>query len=167
MPIPPPSLQAFWNDCLQAAPRLDAARYYDVCVFGDDEQMARELADLVLSGTKRGTAGSLAYYQDQGIRMPRPGDLSIVTDWAGVPQCVIETRTVQVVPMDEVGAEFAAIEGEGDGSLAWWRDAHRRYFERECQRAGRPFDEKMLLACETFEVVFAPGVYPSGTSALT
>ena len=52
----------------------------------------------------------------------------------------------------EVGAEFAAKEGEGDGSLFFWRDAHRQYFTRECDRIGRRFTEDMPVACERFEV---------------
>ena len=53
-------------------------------------------------------------------------------------------------------AEFAAIEGEGDGSLAYWLEGHRRYFEQECASAGRQFDERMLLACEKFKVIYRP-----------
>ncbi|EMU9087203.1 ASCH domain-containing protein [Pseudomonas aeruginosa] len=47
-------------------------------------------------------------------------------------------------------------EGEGDGSLAYWLEGHRRYFEQECARAGRQFDERMLLACEKFKVIYQP-----------
>jgi len=55
-----------------------------------------------------------------------------------------------------VTAEFAAIEGEGDGSLSSWREAHRQYFTRECVHAGREFAEDMLVACERFRMVFQP-----------
>ena len=56
-----------------------------------------------------------------------PGDLSIVTDWAGQALCVIETESVVLVPFNEVSAEFAATEGEGDGSLEFWTEGHRAY----------------------------------------
>ncbi|MGR4868778.1 ASCH domain-containing protein [Variovorax sp. LARHSF232] len=74
--------------------------------------------------TKRATATSLWSLE----RLPAPGDLSIVTNWSGAPLCIIETLAVDVVPFNEVGAEFAATEGEGDGSLAYWQEAHRPYF---------------------------------------
>ena len=89
---------------------------------------------------------------------PQPGDLSIVTDWSGRPLCVIETQSVEIMPFREVTAEFAAIEGEGDGSLTYWQEGHRRYFKRECARVGREFDEDMLVACECFKVVYRPEV---------
>ena len=41
-----------------------------------------------------------------------------------------------------------AAEGEGDLSLDWWRDAHRRYFER-----NGGFNPDMMLWCEHFRVV--------------
>jgi uncharacterized protein YhfF len=53
-----------------------------------------------------------------------------------------------------VTAEFAATEGEGDGSLEYWRKGHTSYFLRECESIGRSFSENMLIACERFKVVF-------------
>jgi uncharacterized protein YhfF len=58
------------------------------------------------------------------------------------------------MPFGEVTAEFAAMEGEGDGSLTYWREAHSAYFSRECARNGRVFTENMPVACEQFKVVF-------------
>lgn len=152
----PSHLLPFWNEFLLATGTADHGRYYDVCIFGDSEKLADELADLVLCGVKRATAGSLWSYEDQGVRPPRPGDLSIVTAWSGQPLCIIETQSVDVVPYNEVTAEFAAVEGEGDGSLAYWLEVHQRYFERESASAGRQFDERMLIACEEFKVVYQP-----------
>lgn len=146
----------FWNEFLLATGTADQGRYYDVCIFGDSEKLADELAELVLRGVKRATAASLWWYDDRGMRVPRPGDLSIVTAWSGQPLCIIETQAVEIVPYNEVTAEFAAVEGEGDGSLACWLQDHKRYFERECAKARRQFDERMLLACETFKVIYQP-----------
>ena len=88
--------------------------------------------------------------------VPRPGDPSIVTDFAGNAVCVIETVRVDIVAFNEVSAEFAATEGEGDGSLAYWRRAHDEFFGRECRRLGRQPAHDMPLVCERFEVVFRP-----------
>ena len=56
--------------------------------------------------------------------LPKAGDLSVVTNWARTPLCVIETQRVEIVPYEEVSADFAATEGEGDGSLRYWQQAH-------------------------------------------
>lgn len=156
-PLPLPlHLADFWSNCLAATPGLDASRLYDIFHFGDSQSLADELVDLVLQGTKRATTASTWSLEAEGKRLPRPGDLSIVTNFAGEPLCVIETLAVDVMPFAEVDAEFAAVEGEGDGSLAFWQDAHRRYFQRESAEAGRTFDERMPVACERFRVVFRP-----------
>ena len=150
-----------WTACRSALGAADDAgfdeRFYEAFFFGDSQALADELAALVLQGTKRATAGSVWSFEAEGKRLPRPGDLSIVTNWAGQALCVIETLSVDVRPFCEVDAEFAGIEGEGDGSLAYWQQAHRAYYGRECERAGRPFDERMPVACECFRVVYQEG----------
>ena len=150
----PKHLRPFWDEFIVSHGNVSDSRFYDVCVFGDSELLADELAELVLRGVKRATAGSLWSYEDAGIRIPHAGDLSIVTNWAGQPLCVIETISVQVVPYNQVTAKFAAIEGEGDGSLDYWQKVHHQYFLRECASSGREFSPEMLLACEQFEVVY-------------
>ncbi|XLZ71011.1 ASCH domain-containing protein [Massilia sp. SR12] len=152
----PANLSDFWSAFANSIGGVDAARFYEVCIFGDSEELANELAELVLRGTKRATAGSVWSCESEGRRLPMQGDLSIVTNWSGSPLCIIETEVVEVVPFSTVTSEFAAIEGEGDGSLSYWREAHRQYFTRECARAGWQFNEDMLVACERFKVVYQP-----------
>jgi uncharacterized protein YhfF len=153
MPVPA-HLSTFWNDFAKATGRADEERFYEAFFFGDTEELANELAALVLGGIKRATAGSVWSFEEEGRPMPRPGDLSIVINWSGQPLCVIETESVQIVPFGKVSVEFAATEGKGDGSLPFWKEAHRQYFNRECLRAGREFSENMLVACERFKVVY-------------
>ncbi|EGQ7835515.1 ASCH domain-containing protein [Vibrio vulnificus] len=54
----------------------------------------------------------------------------------------------------EVTPEFAALEGEGDKTLAWWREAHWNFFSRECVELGISQSEDMLLVLEQFKVVY-------------
>ena len=150
----PSHLRPIWQAYAASVGGLSEDRFYEACQFGDSPALIDELAQLVLSGRKRATAGAVWSYEASGLGLPRPGLLSIVTDAEDRPLCIIETTQVDVLPFDQVTAEFAAIEGEGDGSLAYWQDAHRAYFTRECERAGRRFSEDLLLACEQFRVVW-------------
>ncbi len=43
-------------------------------------------------------------------------------------RCVIRASLAEIVAFADIGDEFAAAEGEGDGSLAYWREAHRAAF---------------------------------------
>lgn len=161
----PPHLSAVWSAfaASTASGSVDVERFYEAFAFGDSEELASELAALVLQGAKRATASSAWSFEVEGRRPPRVGDLSIVTDWSGERAlCIIETQAVEIVPFEEVSAEFAALEGEGDGSLDCWRQGHWAYFGRECARAGREFSERMPVVCERFELV-----YPASPAHLT
>ena len=154
----PSGIAEFWASYSAAVGGVDEWRFYEAFSFGDSEELANRLAELVLAGTKRATAATVWSIEAAGKRIPQPGDLSVVTDWGGRPLCVIETTRVDVVPFDEVSAEFAAVEGEGDGSLGYWRRAHTACFSRECARGGRTFSESMLVSCERFDVVYPASV---------
>jgi uncharacterized protein YhfF/GNAT superfamily N-acetyltransferase len=149
---------AFWQRFERACGADMADRYYGTTYFDDNQPSADALAALVLMGKKRATAGLLWEYESEGSGVPKPGDLSIVTNWAGEPQCVIETRSVVVRPFGEVDEDFAATEGEGDGSLAYWREVHWAYFTRACARIGQTPSHDMPVACERFEVIYTEPV---------
>lgn len=153
-PMLPPSIEAFWNR-FQNSVELDAtARFYESFHFDDNENDADELSQLVLAGTKRATASLLWTYENQQKPLPFVGALSVVTSWQGKPLCVIESTVVETVPYSDVTEQFAATEGEGDGSLAYWRRVHWLYFGRECERLGRTPSEAMPVVCEQFSVIF-------------
>ena len=133
-------------------------RFFEAFHFDDNASTADGLAALALAGKKRATAGLVWGYE--GKPMPKPGDLSIVTLFSGLPVCIIETLDVRITPFSEVDAAFAEVEGEGDGSLAYWQAAHVEYFGRECQRLGREFSWDTPVLCEKFSVV-----YPGGSGA--
>jgi len=133
-----------------------AGKSYEAWHFCDNEQGANSLYPLVLSGQKRATTSNLWLYEDEGEPVPKPGDLSIILDWEGNAHCVIETTRVDIVPFGEVTEEFAAIEGEGDGSLAYWRAVHEPIFRADCEGLGREFSEAVPAVCEQFRVVYKP-----------
>jgi uncharacterized protein YhfF len=111
--------------------------------FGDGPDLADELLELVLKCIKTATCST-----EDEPNMSAPGERWIVLDGRGLPRCVIESTEVTFRRYGEVDAAFAYDEGEGDRSLAYWREAHRRYFGR----LGR-FSEDMMLMCERFRVV--------------
>lgn len=150
----PSRVLPFWKAFALTQAADPTARFFEAFHFDDNEPSADELANLVLTGTKRATAGLVWSFENAAMPLPKVGDLSVVTNWAGTPMCVIETQRVDILPFEEVSAEFAATEGEGDGSLQYWQQAHRAYFERECQRIGREPSARMPVVCERFAVIY-------------
>lgn len=124
-----------------------------VSEFGDSPELARTLIGLVRSGGKRATCALAWSYEHDGERLPRVHDLEIVVDHADEPALIVRITKVEVVAFGRVTAEFAALEGEGDGSLEHWRRGHRAFFARECERIGRAPSDDMPVVCTTFELV--------------
>ncbi len=149
-------IEAFWNQYRLSLPegdRLPAAPP-EAWYFCDNEAAARELGELVRAGIKTATCSLLWVYEAQGEKVPAAGDLSVIIDWQGNPLCLIETTEVAIRPYREVDGQFAYDEGEGDRSLAYWREVHWRFFTRECAQIGRQPAEDMPLVCERFRVLF-------------
>lgn len=128
---------------LAADPYADAVTF----AFGDSPELADELLALVVSGRKTATCGAL---RDFGGSEPVPvvGRRDVVLDGRGRRAAVIETVEAVVRRFDEVDADFARDEGEGDLSFEYWRDVHRAYFER-----NGGFSPDMELVCERFRLV--------------
>jgi len=144
----------FWQEFARSSVDDPTPRFLEAFHFDDNEPAASKLAALVLSGQKRATAALLWTHEMLGKPLPKSGDFSIVTTFAGDPVCIIETRRIDIVPFTNVSEEFAATEGEGDGSLGYWRRVHEAFFGRECQRIGRKMTADMPVICERFEVVY-------------
>ena len=120
--------------------------------FGSDAEMADELGRLVRDGQKRATTSLLSSYEEDDEPLPAVGNLSIVLDGRGTPLCVIRTISVDVRPFGLVDEAFARVEGEGDRTLAYWRDAHVQFFAS----LGKPVDNDTMVVLDTFELLWPP-----------
>lgn len=142
---------AYWQTLRRGRPDLSLPDRYDLWYFGDDEALARGLLDLVLAGTKTATAGLV--WGAAEADTPKPGGYSLITDFGGTPECVLQTVELRMLPFDRVDAAFAHDEGEGDRSLDFWRRAHWDYFTRRCAEIGRTPARDMPVFRERFRLI--------------
>lgn len=124
---------------------------YDAWAFGVDPDM---LAHLVLIGEKTATASAYPLYILEDEPLPAADTYSVILDSSNNAVCVIQTSSVTVVPFDEVTAEHAFKEGEGDKSLSYWRKVHQAFFTEELKDLGLQFTSDMKVVCEEFSVVY-------------
>ena len=124
---------------------------YDAWAFGME---ADHLAHLVATGEKTATASAYPLYELENEPLPAVGEYSVILDSAENAVCVIQTQKVTVVPFCEVTAEQAYKEGEGDKSLAYWREVHEAFFSECMEEAGLQFTRDMKVVCEEFAVVY-------------
>lgn len=137
-------MNSYWMDQLDRLERWS---------FGDSAAMADELGALVVEGRKTATASLLKIYELENEPLPIAGKLSIIENSENQPLCIVETVEITIKPFNQIDATFAADEGEGDRSLAYWRTVHHQFFSRECQQFNLVFSEDMEVICERFYVV--------------
>lgn len=160
-----PAVDAYW---LAARKRVGPTRFADAAggpaadsatppawSFGAGPDDADALLELVLAGTKTGTASAVASYAADDEPLPRAGDLSIILDGRGLPRALIVTTDVNTCPFEQVDAEHAAAEGEGDRSLAHWRAVHAKFFTEELAKAGQEFTVRSAVVLERFRLLDA------------
>lgn len=121
--------------------------------YGDSVSLSQELLALIREGRKRAGTGLLWAMQAENEPLPQVGDIAVILDHRNEPSVITRTVQVSVVAYSEVTAEYASIEGEGDGSLEYWRQAHWAFFSRECARIGREPATSMPVVCSVFEVL--------------
>ena len=146
------SVAAFWEE-RRAEDATLPPQVPEAWPFGATPAHADELLALVLTGIKTGTASAVWEYEDGDEPMPQGGELSIILDGSGEPRAVIRTTALEIVPFDRVSAVHAHSEGEGDRTLASWREAHERYWRRY-SGSPRGFAPDMPILCERFELLW-------------
>ena len=141
------ALHQFWAEARTARPELPAPEAW---AFDATPEHADGLLRLVLDGVKTGTASSLCDYEADGDPLPEVGELSIILDGSGAPRAVLETTEVVTVPFDQVTGEHAHAEGEGDRTLAAWRQIHERFWTEHSHGGFAP---DMPVVCERFRLI--------------
>lgn len=150
------AVKAYWQEFLSTLSSDSPyhSKTYIAEGWGDSPEMADELGTLIAQGTKTGTCSALWEWEAEGNTPTQVGELTVVINGRGEPLCIVETVEVSIRKYNEVDADFARAEGEGDLSLEYWREAHRYFFSRTLQKIGKEFSEDMPLVCECFQVLY-------------
>src|ERR1700730_15268028 len=122
------AIEHFWNEAARSCPQLQGKHYYEAFIFGNTESSANRLADLVLKGEKTATSSLLWTLEHENKPLFKVGHYSIVTTWDKTPVCIIETIELRTIPFKDVDAQFAYDYGEGDRTLAWWKEHIWEYY---------------------------------------
>jgi uncharacterized protein YhfF len=150
------SVRRMWREYCAVAAMPPDTPLPPVWHFCDNRADADVCAALVRGGRKRATAPSLWGLLSRGEPLPDVGTLDLITAWDGEARAIIRTTRVVICPFSHVSADHAAAEGEGDGSLSWWRRVHLEYYSRELAETQYTVSEEMPIVCQYFELVYPP-----------
>lgn len=145
-------IERYWQQFLTDTHRFADTNYHEAFHFDLNKESANELLKLVLSGKKKATASSVYEWKADNDVL-KEGDLSIVTDWDGMPACIIKTTKLQTLPFCEMTFELCSKEGE-DTCLETWQQNHERFFTADGKQRGYTFTWDMPVVFEEFEVIY-------------
>ena len=141
--------QEMWNAYKQITPSIGDE--IDAWAFGEEPDL---LADLVLSGEKTATASAYDLYALEGESLPQEGTFDVILDSQNQTVCIVEITRVSVQPFNQVSAQHAFKEGEGDKSLTYWRQVHEDFFTDCLGEAGLTFTPESKVVLEEFRKVY-------------
>ena len=141
--------QEMWNAYKQINPSIGDE--IDAWAFGVEADL---LADLVLKGEKTATASAYDLYAVDNDPLPQEGTFDVVLDSQDQAVCIVEVTKVSVQPFHQVSEDHAYKEGEGDKSLAYWRQVHEEVFTEWMSEAGLTFTPDSKVVLEEFRKVY-------------
>ena len=141
--------QEMWNAYKKINPSIGDE--IDAWAFGVDADL---LADLVLRGEKTATASAYDLYALEAESLPQEGTFDVILDSQNQAVCIVEITKVSVQPLNQVSAQHAFKEGEGDKSLAYWRQVHEDFFTEWMREAGLIFTLDSKVVLEEFRKVY-------------
>ena len=141
--------QEMWNAYKKINPLIGAE--IDAWAFGVEADL---LADLVIKGEKTATASAYDLYAVDNDPLPQEGTFDIILDSQDRAVCIIEITKVSVQPFNRVSADHAFKGGEGDKSLAYWRQVHEDFFKDCLGEAGLTFTPDSKVVLEEFRKVY-------------
>lgn len=149
-----PSEQSYWENYLKRLPSDQRPVNAKVCAsFAGNARTTDQLIQLYLCGKKTAGSSLLEDYQASGESLPQPGNFWICLDSNSQPKCILKTVRVIDHKFKDVPQEIARAEGEGDLTLAYWRQAHIRFFTRYLRDWGVTNLEETTVITEFFELV--------------
>ena len=141
--------QEMWNAYKKINPLIGDE--IDAWAFGVEADL---LADLVLRGEKTATASAYDLYAVEDEPLPQEGTFDVILDSQNQAVCIVEITKVSVQPFYQVSADHAYKEGEGDKSLAFWRQVHEDFFTECLEEASLTFTSESKAVLEEFRKVY-------------
>lgn len=138
-----------WNKYKQINPLIGDE--IDAWAFGVEPDL---LADLVFKGEKTATASAYDLYVLEDEPLPQVGTFDVILDSQNQSVCIVEITKVSVELFNQVSAQHAFKEGEGDKSLAYWRQIHEDFFTDCLGEVGLTFTPESKVVLEEFRKVY-------------
>ena len=146
-------LSRFWNEFLEAKGLDKGTKYCNVRKFGRNRDDSVRLLKLLMRGKLRAAVSSGSAKGEDGCVPPRKGAYSIITDWDGIPRCVVKTVRTQMIRLNEITAEQVLKMGE-DCTVEEWLESRRDFFIGIGEQNEYAFSQDMPIVYEEFRLEY-------------
>lgn len=149
------SVYEMWGNYIESNPDFEKDELPDADSFHNNEEDAKRLADLIISGKKK--AGSMLYFffKEANADLPKVGTKSIVTNFDGTARGIIEINKVDTIPFNQISKAYAELDmGTNIEPLKKWKKAHWDFFAPAMEQSGAKPTEEMLIVCTWFETIW-------------
>ena len=144
-----------WKSYIKSYPEFKNDEIPESSYFHNNKDDANRLAKLILSGKKKAGSNLYFWYEEANADLPIIGTKSIVTDFDGKAQAIIEIKKVDTMPFNQISEEYAKLDmGTNIEPLKKWKKAHWDFFAYAMQENEVKPTEKMLIVCEWFETIW-------------
>ncbi len=149
------SVYEMWNNFIEVNPKYQNTEMPEAWYFHNNMEDANRLAALVVNGKKKAGSGLYAWYEHANADLPKIGTKHIITDFNGRAQAIIEIKTVDTIPFNQISEEYAEMDmGTNIEPLKKWKKAHWEFFTSTLEENGQKPSEDMLVVCERFETIW-------------
>jgi 5-formyltetrahydrofolate cyclo-ligase len=149
-----PREQEFWQRYLRSLP--ESARPLDPFVeanYCGNREITDELLALYLQGKKHAGSGLVKDYETAGDPLPQVGNYWIILDSGDNPRCLVRTVAVERHLFRNIPAKIAQAEGEGDGSVDYWKRVHGELYRPFLAQWGITSLDEAEVVTEFFELL--------------
>ncbi len=122
--------------------------------FAGNKEITDELLQLYLTGKKTAGSSVVEDFLTASDLLPEVGNFWIFLNSSETPSCILKTVEVKINKFNEVPADIAIAEGEGDLTLEYWRKVHSELYTPFLKNWGLARLEDATVITEFFEVVY-------------
>ena len=147
------AVQDFWVEKRQTR-AFEADSYVHATTLSDPvlSTAVDQLAELAATGRKVATSHLELDFVRNAIPFRAVGDPWVILNSKAMPRCLVRVTQILERPFSAVDEETALAEGGGDLSISYWRDAHERYFRKQCENWGEAWSPELTVITEFFEL---------------
>jgi uncharacterized protein YhfF len=140
-----------WEKSVKENPEVKKEKFIQ-WHYGKDEKTCQEWLKEVQEKKICGASYFAAAFPNESNPPPQRGQYSILLDWWGNPQLIIQTVGTETVSFRDVTPELVQLEGFSDREQ--WVKIRLKEYKDIAKKLGIPFSEELPIMFETFQVVF-------------